>query len=238
MPAPARCTPSNRRTTTTRCTCSPGSSASPRRCSRTSRSRTATCRPRTSCARSIGAGGRRFIAANPPNGSRLTCAISTSLISSLSVIGPADATSPRFLSRKGQETNRRHSTDWPHGNICHRPDVCRGGATASAGRVRAPLLSGSLGGYDGLALILLGIAIVVVAATRFVRTGQLLDDEETHSVGGVRAELLLSAAAGDLFTTYIHVSVDLSHGVTNTYKTLPKKGLCRVSRPIRTLLLR
>jgi hypothetical protein len=78
----------------------------------------------------------------------------------------------------------------------------------------------------------------VVAATRFVRTGQLLDDEETHSVGGVRAELLLSAAAGDLFTTYIHVSVDLSHGVTNTYKTLPKKGLCRVSRPIRTLLLR
>jgi hypothetical protein len=105
---------------------------------------------------------------NPPSGSRLTCAISTSLISSLSVIGPADATSPRFLSRKGQETNRRHSTDWPHGNICHRPDVCRGGATASAGRVRAPLLSGSLGGYDGLALILLGIAIVVVAATRFV----------------------------------------------------------------------
>jgi hypothetical protein len=36
-------------------------------------------------------------------------------------------------------------------------------------------------------LILLGIAIVVVAATRFVRTGQLLDDEETHFVGGIRA---------------------------------------------------
>jgi len=36
-------------------------------------------------------------------------------------------------------------------------------------------------------LILLGIAIVAVAATRFVRTGQLLDDEETHFVGGVRA---------------------------------------------------
>jgi hypothetical protein len=48
-------------------------------------------------------------------------------------------------------------------------------------------LSGSLGRYDGLALILLGIAIVVVAATRFVRAGQLLDDEETHFVGGVRA---------------------------------------------------
>jgi hypothetical protein len=34
----------------------------------------------------------------------------------------------------------------------------------------------------------------VLAATRFVRTEQLLDDEETHSAGGVRAELLLSAA--------------------------------------------
>ena len=89
--------------------------------------------------------------------------------------------------------------------------------------MRAPLLSGSLGRYDGLALILLGIAIVVVAATRFVRTGQLLDDEETHSVGGVRAELLLSAASGDLLTTYIYVSVDLSYSVTKTYKTLPKR---------------
>ena len=55
-------------------------------------------------------------------------------------------------------------------------------------------LSGPLGHYDGLALILLGIALVVVAATRFVRTGQLLDDQEIHSVGGVRTELLLSAA--------------------------------------------
>ena len=49
-------------------------------------------------------------------------------------------------------------------------------------RLQLERLSGPLGRYDGLALILLGIAIVVVAATRFVRTGQLLDDEETHSV--------------------------------------------------------
>src|SRR6266436_10097144 len=71
-------------------------------------------------------------------------------------------------------------------------------------RLQLERRSGSLGRHDGLALILLGIAIVVVAA------GQLLDDEETHSVGGVRAELLLSATAGDLLTTYICVSVDLS----------------------------
>ena len=68
------------------------------------------------------------------------------------------------------------------------------------------LSGGPLGRYDGFALILLGIALVVVAATRVVRTGQLLDDPETHSVGGIRAELLLSAAlaltvAG--FSTYL-----------------------------------
>ncbi len=55
--------------------------------------------------------------------------------------------------------------------------------------------SGPLGRYDGLALILLGIALVVVAATRFIRTGQLLDDQETHPVGGVRAE---GALIGDV----------------------------------------
>ena len=59
-------------------------------------------------------------------------------------------------------------------------------------RLQLERLSGPLGRYDGLALILLGIALVVVAAARFIRTGQLLDDRETHPVGGVRAEVLLS----------------------------------------------
>ncbi len=65
---------------------------------------------------------------------------------------------------------------------------------------------GPLGRYDGLALILLGIALVVVATTRFVRTGQLLDDQEMHSVGDVRTELLLSAALALIvagFSTYL-----------------------------------
>src|SRR5712664_3727385 len=61
-------------------------------------------------------------------------------------------------------------------------------------RLQLERLSGPLGRYDGLALILLGIAVVVVAARRFVRTGQLLDDQQTHSIGGVRVELLLAAA--------------------------------------------
>ena len=73
-------------------------------------------------------------------------------------------------------------------------------------RLQLERLSGPLGRYDGLTLILLGIAVVVVAATRFVRTGQLLDDQETHSAGSVRAELLLSAALALIvagFSTYL-----------------------------------
>ncbi len=73
-------------------------------------------------------------------------------------------------------------------------------------RLQLERLSGPLGRYEGLSLILVGIALVVVAAMRFVRTEKLLDDRETHSAASVRAELLLSAvlafiAAG--FSTYL-----------------------------------
>jgi putative membrane protein len=80
-------------------------------------------------------------------------------------------------------------------------------SSLDAGRqLQLERLSGPLGRYDGLALILLGIALVVVAATRFVRTGRLLDDQETHSAGSVRAELFLSAALALIaagFSTYL-----------------------------------
>jgi putative membrane protein len=60
-------------------------------------------------------------------------------------------------------------------------------------RLQLERLSGPLGRYDGLALIVLGLALIVFAAVRFVRTGRRLDDEQTHSAGSARAELLLSA---------------------------------------------
>ena len=73
-------------------------------------------------------------------------------------------------------------------------------------RLQLERLSGPLGRYEGLALILVGMALIVIAATRFVRTGRQLDDQEMHSSGSVRAELALSAAlvlivAG--FTAYL-----------------------------------
>jgi putative membrane protein len=73
-------------------------------------------------------------------------------------------------------------------------------------RLQFERLSGPLGRYDGLALILLGIALIVVSTARFIRTGRLLDDQETHPVGGVRAEVLLSTALALLvagFSTYL-----------------------------------
>lgn len=61
-------------------------------------------------------------------------------------------------------------------------------------RLQLERLSGPLGRYDGLALILVGLALVVVAAARFVRTARLLNDPEMHAAGGVRAEVILSVA--------------------------------------------
>jgi putative membrane protein len=59
-------------------------------------------------------------------------------------------------------------------------------------RLQLERLSGPLGRYEGLALIVVGLVLVVVAATRFVRTSRRLDDQETHSAGGVGPELVLS----------------------------------------------
>jgi putative membrane protein len=46
---------------------------------------------------------------------------------------------------------------------------------------------------EGLLLILGGVALVVLATTRFVRITRLLDDAQVHSASNVRTELTLSA---------------------------------------------
>jgi putative membrane protein len=68
--------------------------------------------------------------------------------------------------------------------------------------VQLERLLGPLGRYDGLALILVGTALVVLAATRFVRTERMLDDQQLHSARNVRAELLLSAALALLVAAF------------------------------------
>jgi putative membrane protein len=67
-------------------------------------------------------------------------------------------------------------------------------ATPGVGREHHLLgkLSGLLGQYDGTVLIVIGIALIAMAAVRFMRTSRLIDDEQTHSAGSIRAELVLS----------------------------------------------
>jgi putative membrane protein len=69
-------------------------------------------------------------------------------------------------------------------------------------RAQVEWLSGPLGRYEGLAFMFGGVAIVVLATTRFVRTTRLLDDTEAHSANDVRTELILSAALILLVTIY------------------------------------
>jgi putative membrane protein len=63
----------------------------------------------------------------------------------------------------------------------------------AAERTQLARLSGHAGRYDGLALIFGGVALVVLATVRFIRTTRLLDDSRMYSASSVRSELLLSA---------------------------------------------
>jgi putative membrane protein len=72
----------------------------------------------------------------------------------------------------------------------------------AAQRAELAHLSGRLGRYDGLALIFGGVAIVVLATTRFVRTTRLLDDTRMYTGNSVRSELLLSGALVLLVASY------------------------------------
>jgi putative membrane protein len=72
----------------------------------------------------------------------------------------------------------------------------------AAQRAQLAALSGRLGRYDGLVLIAGGIALVVLATVRFVRTTHLIDDAQLHSGADVRTELVLSAALVLLIASY------------------------------------
>jgi putative membrane protein len=50
----------------------------------------------------------------------------------------------------------------------------------SGGRLSIDGLVRAIGRYDGLALAVLGMAVVIIAAARFVRIRSQLDDAEVH----------------------------------------------------------
>ena len=63
-------------------------------------------------------------------------------------------------------------------------------------------LSRGFGRYDGLVLILGGVALVVLATARFVRITRMLDDPRPHDARSLRLELILSGALVLIVASY------------------------------------
>jgi putative membrane protein len=56
-------------------------------------------------------------------------------------------------------------------------------------RLQLDRFKGSFSHYDGLALILIGMALILVSLFRFVKTGRMIDDTRSHAAGGIKLEL-------------------------------------------------
>jgi inner membrane protein YidH len=63
-------------------------------------------------------------------------------------------------------------------------------------RLQLDRFTGVFSHYDGLALILIGMALILIALFRFIKTGRMIDDPQTHSVAGTKVELVLAVALG------------------------------------------
>jgi putative membrane protein len=76
-------------------------------------------------------------------------------------------------------------------------------------RLQLERLSGPVGRYDGLAFIVIGVAMILLGAARFVRIGRLLDDSETYRIIGARVEFTLSLALA-LLVSFFSIYVALA----------------------------
>ncbi|HZV21690.1 MAG TPA: DUF202 domain-containing protein [Hyphomicrobiales bacterium] len=63
-------------------------------------------------------------------------------------------------------------------------------------------LGSPLGRYEGLAFMLTGIVLIILAYWRFLRTGQLIDDAAPRPPIGVRAEVAVAAIVVALTLAY------------------------------------
>jgi putative membrane protein len=69
-------------------------------------------------------------------------------------------------------------------------------ASDNAGRLRLERFSGSFSHYDGFALILIGMALIVLSFVRFVRTSRMIDDQQSYSAAGIKVEFVLAMVLG------------------------------------------
>ena len=76
-------------------------------------------------------------------------------------------------------------------------------ATASpAIAQRIERLAGPFGRYDGLALMLVGIVLILVSTLRFLRTERRIEAPDVQSNGTSRAEILLAGALALLASAF------------------------------------
>jgi putative membrane protein len=67
-------------------------------------------------------------------------------------------------------------------------DAFQNSAKASGRHSPSEGLSSLFSQYDGVALIGLGLALIIVQAARFERTRRQIDDDKTHEASSVRVE--------------------------------------------------
>ena len=75
-------------------------------------------------------------------------------------------------------------------------------AAGVGGRIRTERLSGPLGRYDGLALMLVGVILIVIGDLRFTRNKRLINDPEPQITADVRTELIVTTVLVLLVAAY------------------------------------
>jgi putative membrane protein len=70
--------------------------------------------------------------------------------------------------------------------------VANTASAAAAQKLLIERLAAPLGRYDGIALILVGIALIIIAGIRYAHTGRLIDQEAFARAGNGRTEMILT----------------------------------------------
>ncbi|HWE75359.1 MAG TPA: DUF202 domain-containing protein [Stellaceae bacterium] len=70
--------------------------------------------------------------------------------------------------------------------------VANTASAAAAQKLLIERLAAPLGRYDGMALILVGIGLIIIAGIRYAHTARLIDRQEFVVAGSGRTEMLLT----------------------------------------------
>jgi len=80
--------------------------------------------------------------------------------------------------------------------------MANGNDAGGGRRIILERLSGPVGRYEGLVLILIGLGLIIAAAVRFIRVRRLICDQDTHGPDSYAPELVLSAVLALAIAAY------------------------------------